>query len=422
MDKKPNVFPTKEQREAADERAKQAAFEAEKMAVTSEIYTNSMAPQDTPNGHADAVEMMRRRTEQQLNMHKEQGVVQDPSLAERPAPVFLTKQEQEILDIRRKAEEQMRIRDEHLAKNSSQINEYQKKYEDASVRKTIQTEPINQNITNTPVQKPIMQPQNYGQNPTSIDPYIVELSQPNYNSPFDVIPLPSQGKLYKSKKPNIRVSFMTTADENILTSPNLLQSGQFLDILINRKVLESDLRYKDLHIGDRNAVMIWLRATGYGEMYPVTILDENNEPFDTEINLNELKMKPLGAEPDAEGFFDFQFSLSKAFIKFKLLTCGDVDEIETLVEKEKEAGVPVNNSSTYMIERSIVELNGSRDRNAIREFANSMRIKDAKDFSTYVEQIESGVDLNITVRTPGGGSVSTFLPLNIKFFWPNFKL
>ena len=182
MDKKPNVFPTKEQREAADERAKQAAFEAEKMAVTSEIYTNSMAPQDTPNGHADAVEMMRRRTEQQLNMHKEQGVVQDPSLAERPAPVFLTKQEQEILDIRRKAEEQMRIRDEHLAKNSSQINEYQKKYEDASVRKTIQTEPINQNITNTPVQKPIMQPQNYGQNPTSIDPYIVELSQPNYNS------------------------------------------------------------------------------------------------------------------------------------------------------------------------------------------------------------------------------------------------
>jgi hypothetical protein len=157
-------------------------------------------------------------------------------------------------------------------------------------------------------------------------------------------------------------------------------------------------------------------------MYPVTILDENNEPFETEINLNNLKIKPLGAEPDAEGLFDFQFPLSKAFIKFKLLTCGDVDDIETVVDKEKEAGVPVNNSSTYIIERSIVELNGSRDRNAIRDFANSMRIKDAKEFSSYVEQIESGVDLNITVGTPRGGSVSTFLPLNIKFFWPNFKL
>jgi len=30
--------------------------------------------------------------------------------------------------------------------------------------------------------------------------------------------------------------------------------------------------------------------------------------------------------------------------------------------------------------------------------------------------------LNIEVRTPGGGSIKTFLPLNLKFFWPNIKL
>ena len=42
-----------------------------------------------------------------------------------------------------------------------------------------------------------------------------------------------------------------------------------VEILINRKILEPDLRYEDLLVGDRNAIMIWLRATGYGEMYPV---------------------------------------------------------------------------------------------------------------------------------------------------------
>jgi hypothetical protein len=67
-----------------------------------------------------------------------------------------------------------------------------------------------------------------------------------------------------------------------------------------RKILEPDLRYNDL-LGDRNAIMIWLRATGYGEMYPVTLLDENGDAFDTELNLNELKTKELGAEPDDEG-------------------------------------------------------------------------------------------------------------------------
>ena len=127
------------------------------------------------------------------------------------------------------------------------------------------------------------------------DDYVYQLSQPQYNMSFDLIPLPSEGKIYRSKKANVKVAYLTTSDENILTSPNLLQSGEFLEILINRKLLERDLRYRDLHVGDRNAIMLWIRATGYGEMYPVTLYDENNEPFETEINLNNLKVKKLGA-------------------------------------------------------------------------------------------------------------------------------
>jgi len=425
MDKKPNVFPTKEERGAADERAKQAAFEAEKMAATQEIYVNSMGSQDTPAGQANAVEMMRKRTEEQLNMHNQQGVVKDLSLAETPPPRALTKYEQEVLEIRKKTEEQMRIRDERLANNSSQTQNYQQKYEEASVRRN-NTQNITQNMpTNSyqsPAQQPITQPQNYGQVNSNINPYIIELSQPNYNSAFDVIPLPSQGKTYNSRKPSVRVSYMTTADENILTSPNLLQSGEFLEILFNRKLLESDLRYKDLLIGDRNAIMIWLRATAYGEMYQITILDEDNEPFDTEINLNELKIKNLGAEPDAEGLFDFQFPLSKDNIKFKFLTCGETDKLEKIIDAEKEAGIPVNNSSTYIMQRMIVEVNGNRDINFIKDYVNSIRIRDSKEFNNYVSKIESGVDMNINIKTPRGGSVATFLPLNVNFFWPNIRL
>ena len=437
MDKKPNVFPTnttptnalptKEQKEAADERARLAAFEAEKLAATQEIYMNSMVPNEIPIGHADAVEMMRRRTEQQVNAYNQQGIVQDPSLAETPPPRVVSKYEQEVLDIRKKSEEQMRIRDERLVNNSNQTQSYQKQYEEASVKKV---ETINQNNNQTmqtnnyqtPVQQPITQPQNYGQVSSSIDPYIIELSQPNYNSAFDVIPLPSQGKTYKMKKPNVRVSYMTTADENILTSPNLLQSGEFLEILMNRKILESDLRYKDLLVGDRNSIMLWLRATAYGEMYPVTLFDENDVPFDTELNLNELKTKNLGAEPDAEGLFDFVFPSSKDVIKFKMLTCGDSDIIETKLEQDKENKVPVNNMATYTMEHLIIEVNGNRDRNFIKEYVNTIRIRDGKAFSDYVTNIECGIDMNITVKTPGGGSIETFLPLNLKFFWPNIRV
>jgi hypothetical protein len=168
--------------------------------------------------------------------------------------------------------------------------------------------------------------------------------------------------------------------------------------------------------------MIWLRATAYGEMYQITILDEDNEPFDTEINLNELKIKNLGAEPDAEGLFDFQFPLSKDNIKFKFLTCGETDKLEKIIDAEKEAGIPVNNSSTYIMQRMIVEVNGNRDINFIKDYVNSIRIRDSKEFNNYVSKIESGVDMNINIKTPRGGSVATFLPLNVNFFWPNIRL
>jgi hypothetical protein len=422
MEKKPNVFPTKEQMNSyAEEKAKLEAYEREKPIVMNEVYTNATSPSDTPESHATAVEMMRRRTEEQLQMRSEIGVVKHPELAEQPATRILTRNEQEILEIRKKAEEQMRVRDEHLANNASQTQNYQNKYNEAYNRPQPVKEEV-KNVSSSPVKQPIMQPQNYGQAPSNINSYILELSQPNYNSPFDVIPLPSEGKLYRNKKSNIRVSYMTTADENILTSPNLIQSGEFLEILINRKVLEPEIRYKDLHVGDRNAIMLWLRATGYGEMYPVTIFDENNQPFDAEVNLNDLKYKPLGAEPDLEGLFDFTMPLSKSNIKFKLLTCGDIDDIEKKVELDKKNENPVNNSNSYAMETMIIEVNGNRDREIVKSFVSNLRIKDAKDFTNYVEQIESGVDLNITVQTPGGGSVDTFLPLNIGFFWPNFRI
>ena len=66
--------------------------------------------------------------------------------------------------------------------------------------------------------------------------------------------------------------------------------------------------------------MIWLRATGYGEMYPVTMTDEKGEEFETEINLSELKTIELTVNPSSDGLYHFELPLAKNLIKFKLLT------------------------------------------------------------------------------------------------------
>ena len=429
-EKRPNVIPTQSQiQNAAEEQSKLAAYEAEKAQVVNQIYSSVKVPENVEGDNYNylnqnnSAEIMMARTAAQLEMKNTVGVVKDPLLSEKTDRRVVTQKEKDP------NEDLLKLRDEQLAKNRQQTQNYQKMSEEAMNRQyntttnmqTNQPSGYNQPQPSTPaITQPRIEP--FATSQKAIDPYILELSQPNYNAPFDVIPLPSKGKVYKNKKESIRLSYMTTADENILTSPNLLQSGEFLEILINRKILEPSIRYKDLLPGDRNAIMLWLRATAYGEMYPVTLLDEFDEPFDTEINLNELKTIELNETPDEEGLFYFQLPLSKAEIKFKLLTMGDVDDIERIVADEKERNIPINNSNTYRLERMIVEVNGVRDRVMVRDIANSMRISDARAFNEYINSIESGIDLNINVETPGGGSIATFLPLNFNFFWPDFRV
>ena len=107
-------------------------------------------------------------------------------------------------------------------------------------------------------------------------------------------------------------------------------------------------------------------------------------------------------------------------IKFKLLTVNEVDSLEAALNHEKDVlNLPVNNSVTYTLRKHIVDINGERDRSKIEAFIDYMRSMDRKKLMDYIDEIESGIDLEITVGTLGGGSVTTFLPLNFGFFWPD---
>lgn len=366
MDNRPRVFPTPEQIAAANQTGGEIANMQEQAITSGQVSTSEAA----------AAAEMARRTYEQLKAREE---------------------------ALRRAE----LEKEMQANNS---------------------EPSMMNIENAPQQqvysKPITSPiQNLNKEVNSDNSIkIAELSQPQMNQPYDVIPLPSEGKLYKNKKGRVKVAYLTAADENLLTSPNLLSSDDFLEILINRKLLEYDLRYKDLLPGDRDAIMIWLRSTGYGEMYPVTVLDENDVPFETEIDLLTLKVKNLNILPDEDGLFTFTLPLSKAVVRFKLLTMGEIEELVKLAEFLKEKNNLINTEPTLILENQIVEVNGNRDKDYISEFIDTMRLMDSKELRKYINSIECGVDTNVTFRTPGGGSVTRFLPFTIKFFWPDFTV
>lgn len=413
--KKPNVFPKKAEKLTPEE------FERAKLKVTEAIFDESSSANDD---NKDAIEQMRERTAKQMKEREENGFVRDTSKSMVGKHITTIKKEPQVTT----TQSQISQRDEQLRKNKEQILKFQKDTKLAEERHLLEKEQKERDFYNSISEveeeevEEYVESDDYEEEEEDVvvsDKYIDELSQPNFNSPFDVIPLPSMGKNYRNRKPNIRLAYMTTADENILTSPNLLNSGQFLEILFNRKMLDTSLRYNDLLPGDRNAIMIWLRATAYGEMYPVTLFDEFDEPFDTMIDLNQLQTITSSVEPDEKGLYEYILPLMGTTLKLRMLTCGDIDEITERSEKDVKKGNPVNNLTLYRLEKMIVEVDGNKNKKVISDFVNTIRIADAKSLNEYIKTLESDIDLNIVVETPGGGSVATFLPLNINFFWPN---
>lgn len=243
--------------------------------------------------------------------------------------------------------------------------------------------------------------------------------EPDFDSDWDMVPLPSGGKTYKNKKSHLKVSFLNASDENILSNPNLLKSGKFLEILFARKILDTSISYNDLLIGDRDAIMVWLRSTGHGSTYPIEVMDPKEyEMFNVNIDLDDLDTKNLNLEPDEEGYFDFTLPLSGKKIKFKMFTVGDAEDFEKHeAELEKNNGIGYD-LATYKMERQIIEVDGNRDPSFIKSFIHKLRLGDSRALKKYVIDNECGIDLNITVQAPGGGVVNTYFPLNPAFFWP----
>lgn len=238
----------------------------------------------------------------------------------------------------------------------------------------------------------------------------------NTQIPYDILQFSSDGILYPNGQKSIKVEYLTAMDESILTSSNLANQGLTFDVLLERKIKNLEFHPLDLLRGDRSAILIWLRATGYGSDYPIRVYSpKENEIVDVVFDLTKLKNKPIGAKPDENGEFDMVLPVSKKSVKFKLLTGRDEKEISRKDDEWMRRGNE-SDRGRFILEQQIVEIDGERDVvKRLQEIAK-LPLKDSIEFKKYSNSIEPGIDFNITVETPGGESIDTFLNLRSDFF------
>lgn len=296
------------------------------------------------------------------------------------------------------------------------------------------------------------------------------ISDSDSNTQYDVISLPSNGECYKSKQKSVAVSFLTAYDENLITSPNLYKDGLIIDFLLKHKVIDKKIDVDKLCVGDSDAIILWLRATGYGNEFPVIVTDPiTDKQFEALIDLTTIKTKPFTLKGDENGYFSFTTPNNKDLIKFRFLTRGDEKKLEKL-NKYENIGVKkqlilsnlndiiqilatdveldglthedrnkitdnlytwansVNENKkstiskliTNRLEMSIVSINGNEDKKFIKEYIKKMPARDSLELRRYMLENEPGMDFEVEVQRPvslGGGSFKTFLPWDDTVFY-----
>jgi hypothetical protein len=245
-----------------------------------------------------------------------------------------------------------------------------------------------------------------------------QYGQMNFNLPHDVVTLPSRGKFYKNKKKTLKIGYLTASDENILMAGGTLREGVVMTLLRN-KIYEPDIRPEELLNGDVEAILIFLRNTSFGPTYEITATDpDTSKEFSTEIYLTELYSTDVDAEPDEDGTFQITLPKSGNSVKIRPLTLGDTQEIERMVESYPPGRIAPK--QTLRLNKMIVSVDGSTDRELISKFIESMPIMDSKYIKNYIDKNEPKLDLRRQVITPSGKEISVNILFGVEFFRPFF--
>ena len=243
------------------------------------------------------------------------------------------------------------------------------------------------------------------------------MSENKLKIPTEIVELPSQGLIYPESSPlssgTIEMKYMTAREEDILTNQNYINKGIVLDELV-KSLIVSDVKYEDLVVGDKNAILVASRILGYGKDYSFSWGGEEYN-----IDLTTIENKPLKTELFKKGINEFSFTLpsTNIAITFKLLTGEDEKKINAELEGLKKIN---KNSSTELSTRLkyiITSINGNRESKDIRQFVDTQFLaRDSRALREYIKEVQPDVDLTFF---PEGSSEKVSIPVGLSFFWPD---
>ena len=249
-----------------------------------------------------------------------------------------------------------------------------------------------------------------------------------FEIPTEIVPLPSKGLVYSSEhalqgKDFVEINSMTAREEDILTSRALIKKGTVITQVIRSCITNKSIDVNSLLSGDKNALMIAIRITGYGSDYGVEIACPScDEKFKNTFDLNELPIRNFNIEPvnAGENLFSFMLPKIQKEVLFKFLTGNDEEELSRATERKKKVlGSDMADSNvTARLINSVYSFNGITDKGKIAQVIRNLPAFDSLALREYIDDNEPGVQMLQYATCPHCGEESEVnIPLGVEFFW-----
>jgi hypothetical protein len=251
----------------------------------------------------------------------------------------------------------------------------------------------------------------------------------NFVAPTDFVELPSRGLEYPENHPlhnqdTIEIKFMTAKDEDILTSQTLLRKGLALERFLENIILDKSIDVGSLLIGDKNAILISARGSGYGFEYDA-VLKCPECTKETSVTFDLASPKIIGMLNDGQnivnkvspGIYSTIMPLTNFDVRYRLMNGSDELALTDAIRdgKNKE-----ENLLTNQFKRLIVSIEGHTDKSIIDQYVDNMPVVDSRHFKTCLKSTTPNIEIKETFKCRNCDYTQEVdVPFGTDFFWPD---
>ena len=239
-----------------------------------------------------------------------------------------------------------------------------------------------------------------------------------FSMPTEQVEIPSKGLLYPEGNPlssgTVEIKYMTAKEEDILTNQSYIKKGIVLDKLLQSLIVDKKIKYDDIIVGDKNALLIAARTLGYGSSYEFEFKGVKQT-----VDLSTLENTPFDESLITKGVnqFDYELPKTKTKLSFKILNGKDDRDIDRELAGLKKINKDANPEMSTRLKYIITAIEGDPDKKSIREFVdNYLLAQDSRALRNYIKLVQPDVDLTFF---PDESALDATIPIGLNFFWPD---